>query len=527
MQIQNPLRMLLSTLMLAVLGCSTPPLGRAAGTSPDRVVESAPGSAYMQPVTMSLEPEQVHGCEYWVAPPPEGDDENPGTFDEPWASLDGAAANAPDAGCTVWVKDGLYTGFNRIERRFATPIVFKAANAYRAVLENSGLVVQVRGGRNLVFEGFEFRHSGPGANVLVVELQRRDHLWAENITFRNNIFHDSFNNDLLKIHNGSRFVLVENNVFYNQEGANQHIDINSATDVVVQDNILFNDFPGSGRPDASETNAFIVVKDSNGDSDGQLGSEQVVIQRNIFLNWQGRPGDRILKIGNDGKPYHEASRVWVLNNLFIGNSASVSGAPFGVSGAQNIGFINNTVVGDLPSGAYGFSLDTKGENPINEDIFFSNNIWADPTGTMGLSEPEAVPEFSDGSPEQTSNLSLDNNLYWNAGTDIPGGDLVSPLEHDPRRIVADPLLNPDHANVILPRWTGSSFLCGTTTIRDEFVRLAQTYGRIPPESAAIDLADGNYAPPDDILRQPRTALPDIGAYEAGGEVAPIVCPCCP
>ena len=38
-----------------------------------------------------------------------------------------------------------------------------------------------------------------------------------------------------------------NNVFYNQSGSDEHIDINSVTDVLVQDNVFFNDFAGSGR----------------------------------------------------------------------------------------------------------------------------------------------------------------------------------------------------------------------------------------------------------------------------------------
>ena len=71
--------------------------------------------------------------------------------------------------------------------------------------------------------------------------------WSEDVVFRNNIFHDSWNNDILKINNGARRVTVEGNVFYNQTGSDEHMDVNSVTDVVIQDNIFFNDFAGSGR----------------------------------------------------------------------------------------------------------------------------------------------------------------------------------------------------------------------------------------------------------------------------------------
>jgi hypothetical protein len=44
------------------------------------------------------------GCQYWVAPSPEGNDANPGSQAQPWASLEHAAASVPDNSCTVWVR---------------------------------------------------------------------------------------------------------------------------------------------------------------------------------------------------------------------------------------------------------------------------------------------------------------------------------------------------------------------------------------------------------------------------------------
>lgn len=453
----------------------------------------------------------IQTCERWVAPAPAGNDSNPGTEQQPWATLGHAVATVPDAGCTVWVKSGTYHGATDLERRFNVPTTFKAVKPYEAVLVHSSTVVEFDGVRNMVFEGFQFQHSGPGSSNYVVILDRRDDIWSENVTFRNNIFHDSYDNDLLKIHNGARFITVENNIFYNQGDSEQHMDVNSVTDIVIQDNIFFNDFAGSDRPISGETKHFIVVKDSNEDHDGHLGSKRIAIRRNIFLNWQGND-ESFIQVGNDGKPYHEAIGVEVVNNLMIGNSPEVVGSVFGVTGARDVLFANNTVVGDMPSEAHAFRVAIKGENPPNENIVFVNNIWSDPTGTMGKDLTDDSGKFSRGDPADTRNLLLEKNLYWNGGEAVPPGDPVSP-EDDAQGIFADPLLPAQRETVILPRWTGTRFCSGNDSIREEFVRLVTLYGQLGVGSAAIDQADPTYAPGDDILRHPRTAPPDVGAYE--------------
>lgn len=452
-------------------------------------------------------------CAYWVAPAPTGSNANPGTLAEPWATLEYASANVPDNFCTVWFMDGIYTGRNNAVERFATTTTFKAVNPYQAIFENDGLVLELDGVRNMIFEGFQLRHSGPGASDYVVIMDRRDNIWSENVIFRNNIFHDSYNNDLLKIHNGARYVTVENNIFFNQGASDQHIDVNSVTDVVIQDNIFFNDFAGSGRTNQNDTKHFIVVKDSNEYDDDQEGAERIIIQRNIFLNWEGGL-ETFVQIGNDGKPYFEAKVVNVLNNLLIGNSDVQNYAPFGVRGARDVLFVNNTVVGDLPADAFAFWLNITGDNPLNENVAFYNNIWADPTGTMGSDGSGSPNEFANGDAASTNNLVLDNNLYWNGGAAIPPGDPISPTD-DARRLVANPELNADQSAVLLPRWQGSAFPSGNTTIRQEFERLVDEYGRIPATSPAIGEADPAFTPVYDILGRVRGGVADLGAYEYG------------
>lgn len=461
-------------------------------------------------------PAQAQACEYWVAPAPAGNNSNPGTFAQPWATLDYASARVfatSGANCTVWFKDGVYTGQFDPQERFSTPITFKAVNANKAILQNNGVTLELSGARNMIFEGFEFRHTGAGASPLLVSVERSGDVWSEYITFRNNIFHDSYNNDLLKILNGARFITVENNVFYNQGAGEQHMDVNSVTDVTIQDNIFFNDFAGSGRSNPGNTKHFIVIKDSNENEDGLMGSERITVRRNVFLNWQGGI-EAFVQVGNDGKSYFEAKTVRVENNLMIGNSPIETGAVFGVAGARDVTFASNTVVGDMPSSDYAFRIVTKGSNPNNLNIFFYNNIWSDPTRTMGDGK------FSDGPPAETSHLVLDNNLYWNGGAAIPPGDLISPLTADLQRVVANPGLNTNQAAILLPRWNGTSFLSGNTAIRQEFERLVGLYGFIPSNSPALDQADLLHAPADDILGHFRGPQADLGAYERNYSGAP-------
>ncbi len=398
----------------------------------------------------------------------------------------------------------MYAGLNEVDRRFARGILLRAAHPYGAVIQGRGTVIDVNGARNLTLEGFQFQHSGPSGSAALVYISARNGTSADHITFRNNIFHDSQGDDLLKMLERAHHIVVRGNVFYNQGNDEQHIDVNSVTNVRIRNNIFFNAFELSGRTETKTTKHYIVVKDSDGNQDGLLGSSHVIIDGNVMLNWEGGL-ESFVGIGNDGKSYYEARNILIQNNLIIGNSIAPMYASLSVSGAEDVDVLNNTVVGDLPSDAYAFHVDIKGSNPKNRNIRFSNNVWCDPTGTMS--------ELSSGDSPSTIGLTLDRNLYWNAGKAIPDGSLVD-VTDDSGRIIRDPGLEPDQSGVVVPYWMGSDFLGGRISIRAEFVSLVQTYGSIPPDSPAVGRAIRSLAPADDILGHQRDAHPDLGAFEA-------------
>jgi hypothetical protein len=137
----------------------------------------------------------------------------------------------------------------------------------------------------------------------------------------------------------------------------------------------------------------------------------------------------------------------------------------------------------------------------------------------------AIPnDFSDTPVGETAGFELDNNLYWNGDVDIPedNAELVN-FTDDTARLVDDPRLGAQR-ELVVPRWVPSArcFADGSTTIRQAFEQLVVSCGTPAEDSPAIDAANFNVAPLDDILGNLRPAGAEsvIGALEVGARELP-------
>ena len=128
------------------------------------------------------------------------------------------------------------------------------------------------GARNMVFEGFELRHTGPGAQPLVVQVQMDGGTGSgrSRSSFRDNVFHDSY--EQRHPEDQQRRALRRAwraTSSTTRPGSDEHIDVNRVTDVRHRRQRLLQRLRGQrARPTATTPSAYIVIKDSNAGDDG-------------------------------------------------------------------------------------------------------------------------------------------------------------------------------------------------------------------------------------------------------------------
>lgn len=515
---------------------------------------------------------------------------------------------------TIIFKDGVYRGLQKIVgKHFDHPVTIKAEHPYKAVLENNGNVIKIENAYNVRITDFEMRHVAPitecstqtnsayiiqisdgsnpggpfgakrGADNGYYDSESKFHPngtdYTGAITIQNNIIHDSFCEDLIKLQNGGD-ITIAGNMFYNQATRNnvaggtsnggtpeEAIDINSVFNVRIVRNIFFNNF---STP--AETGSFIVVKDSSlgvphgaartglVGSGGQVvvpypnnntfidntnnainpdrehtcdpagtrcdtntGSNNVTLEKNIFMNFSNTSKEMPwLQFGAEDTLMYVLNHGLVENNLFLGNSGSIARALFELEGVNYFTFRNNTITGNLPSKYFGYRLKTQGSSAQfpNSNVSIQNNVWSDPTGTMGAEDGPTNFARAESNTITVTSLSLTKNAFWNSGNPIP----ITPsylAQHttDPFAVLSNPLLpNPD--SVRSPVWNGGSFLSAANgvpnypTITEALDDIAARYGTPQPGSSLIDSAATASSPATDILERERGSNPDIGAVES-------------
>lgn len=436
------------------------------------------------------------GCEaLWVSA--DGSDENDGSKGSPWKTITHALSALPTTGGqTVCVEDGTYSGAIESDRAFTEPVWVKAVTPYKAVLTADDNPVIEVAGTNLGFEGFEI--VGQATTSDSTGLVYIDE--TENFSLRNNVIHDSYHNDLLRIL-GANGTTLECNVLYNQADDEEHLDINQASrNTFLYDNIFFNDYAASERT-ISQVQSFIVIKLSGVEPPPVTGD--VFMRRNIFMHYEGG-STSMLQIGADGEAFAEAEDIVLENNLFLYNGDAHNGG-FDIRGAANVTVRANTLVGNGVDEPFAGAVYTSDGSPPAENVFIYNNVFARADGNMGV--------LLESPPDGVTSGELLNNLYWNGGQSIPTqGDFFDYTE-DAQPLIANPELA-DPADAPTPVWDGESFANRWSTVREAFEALVRSYAKPGANSGAIDAADASKMPVDDILGNSRGSSPDIGAYEA-------------
>jgi len=466
-------------------------------------------------------PRAARGANYYVDPGG-SDTTGDGSMAKPWATIAYAVNSGVSTagGDTVIVRDGTYSGVNTIQRGFASTVTVRAENDFHAVLTNVAggeevIRVWVDGDAHITISGLvmtnlDTSYTCPNGRetYFLVHFQDASYVTlANNILFGNNA--PGTCNEILKLNRAdpnafTHDILVQGNVFYDHAPAPgaDLIDSDGSSSIEIVDNIFFDNAM------ETQSQSFWTLK-------GQPAGAPAVpfprhkLHRNVFLSWAGLPDQAFIQLGEDGLAQYEFTDALIENNLMIGDSPLQMSAPLQFKGAEGITVRANSLVGPFTAGAFGFRIGTEGMNPPIMNVTATNNLFDAPTGAMQQL-------FNLYGTVDVGTFGLANNLFWNDGMALPAGGMLPP-SMDASKVVGDPQLNPNHAAIVLPRWdtTSMAFTSGSTTIREEFVRLVMGYGAFPQTSAAVNAADASAMPPEDILGNLRDSKPDIGAFEYG------------
>ena len=397
---------------------------------------------------------------YYVAPPPAGNNGNPGTSSAPWATLQ-YAADRVDAGDTVRVRAGDYVGANiTASGTAAQPIVFEADTGESPAIIGDNPETSdgfnLEGVSYVVVQGFTI-NGRSRSGIRAVEC---DHVTLRNNTTDQNgvwgIF-TAFCDDLL----------IENNITSRSEEQHGIYVSNSGDRPVIRGNLVWGN-SGNG----------------------------------IHMN-----GD--VSQGGDGI----ISDALVEGNVIYDNGTS-GGSGINMDGVQDSLIRNNLLYDAHASGISLYQID--GGGPSTGNRLLNNTVLVASNGRWALN-------MQDGATNNTvHNNILYNGHSFRGSLDI-SADSLPGLDSDYNAVMDRFTTDGGDSVLTLAEWqqdTGNDMHSFTATPAQLFVDAAGDDYRLSATSPAIDAGETRTDVPADLAGVPRPqgAAYDIGAYERTGNM---------
>ncbi len=401
---------------------------------------------------------------YWVAPPPQGNDTNPGSEVLPWATLQHAADEVL-AGDTVLVLDGSYVGAELTTSGTSTePITFRATDgsAPQITADNPSTPdgFNIEGASWIVIEGFTVNgRSRAGIRAVL----------CDHVTIRNNscdsngtwgIF-TGFCNDLLIEGNETSRSGLEHGIYTS----------NSGDRPVIRGNLIW----------GNNANGIHMNGDASMGGDGLISD--ALVENNVI--WDNGVG------GGSGINMDGVQSSLVRNNLIYDSHASgislyqIDGA----AGSNNNRVLNNTVL-VASDGRWALNIQSSSTgNVVRNNVFWSEQSYR---GAMSVCA-SCLPGFTSNNNAVEDRFTLDDGdtvltlAEWRTAT---GQDLSS-LVASPTQLFESVPANDYHLKLGSPGADAGQLRADVTTdLEGAFRPIGVTHDIGAFEGVGVLFADG-------------------------------------
>lgn len=455
-------------------------------------------------------------ADFYVAP--NGDDNNPGTFDQPFRTIQ-HAVNRAQAGQTIVVRDGTYREQVRMRTSGAPnqPITLMAYPGERPIIDGAyqlpeppasgwavcnntvsppqcfvyDQLVSIEASY-IVFDGFDVRHSN-GRGIFIYNKNNR----LREIVVRNTYIHDHRNAGIkmLEVDN----ILFENNrVWHNSDYATHDrgasvlnwshaVNALSSTNVTYRNNEIFNNYGegiGTGRGSSNITIENNVIYDNRALQIYIHRTQDVRVEGNLVYCtnnpdfWRGGNVPPGIIVNNESSftQFHTVNNAQIINNVVAGCRQGVGiwgGGGNTKIGSRNVTIAYNTFVNarSNPGGNQAAAINVVNV-PDHRNIRIENNIIYQN-------------EFKVASIPSHSGIRLANNLWTQTPPATASG--IGDIIGDPR------LVNPN-----APLVPG---------------QVSADWFQIQPDSMAVDKGTPTEGVVTDFYGLARDGAKDIGFHE--------------